>query len=98
MSQRTLNILQAGGSDAYERALAALRDDTRAFWQDCLAEDPEDGLTYAPTAEALQAWIEHNWADWYEQPIAELQHRDAIRNQALGIAYAADGLDPSRVI
>jgi len=97
MSQRALNILLTGGSNAYGRALAALRTDTRACWQESLAEEPEDGLTHAPTAEALQAWIEHHWAEWYEKPIAELQHRDAIRDQALGIAYAANELDaPAR--
>ena len=62
-------------------------------WEECLAEDPEDGLTYARTTEALQAWISHNWQNWYERPIAELQHRDAIRDQALGVAYAANDLD-----
>ena len=97
MTQRALNILQAGGPGTYERALAALRDDTRVAWEECLAEDPEDGLTYARTTEALQAWISHNWQNWYEQPIAELQHRDAIRDQALGVAYAANDLDvPAR--
>jgi hypothetical protein len=93
MTQRALNILQTGGSGTYERALAALRDDTRAAWEQCLAEDPEDGLTYARTPEALQAWISHNWQNWYERPIAELQHRHAIRDQALGVAYAANDLD-----
>ena len=97
MTQRSLNILLAGGPGAYERALAALRDDTRVTWEECLTEDPEDGLTYARTAEALQAWISQNWQTWYERPIAELQHRDAIRDQALGVAYAANDLDvPAR--
>jgi hypothetical protein len=31
--------------------------------------------------------------NWYKWPIAELQHRDAIRDQALGVAYAANDLD-----
>ncbi len=97
MTQRALNILLAGGNGAYERALASLRADTREDWQECLAEDPEDGLTYAPTAEALRAWIASNWAQWYEQPVTELQHRDAIKEQALGVAYAANDLDvPAR--
>jgi hypothetical protein len=97
MTQRSLNVIQAGGPGAYESALAALRNDTRVAWEECLAEDPEDGLTYARTAEALQAWISHNWQNWYERPIAELQHRDAIRDQALGVAYAANDLDvPAR--
>jgi hypothetical protein len=31
------------------------------------------------------------------QPIAELQHRNAIREQAFGVAYAADALEvPAR--
>jgi hypothetical protein len=97
MTQRALNILLTGCSGTYERALAALRDDTRAAWEECLAEDTEDGLTYTRTGEALQAWINHNWQKWYEHPIAELQHRDAIRDQALGAAYATNDLDvPAR--
>ena len=95
MTQRALNILLTGVSGAYERALAALRDDTRAAWEECLEEDPEDGLTCEPTPEALRAWIECHWKDWYSQPIAELQNRDAIRDQALGMAYAADDLGVS---
>jgi hypothetical protein len=47
----------------------------------------------APTADALKEWISRNGKDWHEQPIAELQHRDAIREQALGAAYATDHLD-----
>jgi hypothetical protein len=97
MTQRALNILQAGGAGTYERALTAMHDETRGAWEECLAEDPEDGLTYARTSEALQAWISHNWLHWYEHPIAELKHRGAIRDQALGVAYAADNLDvPAR--
>jgi hypothetical protein len=97
MTERALNILKAGGPDAYRYALGALRHDTREYWQDCLSDPPDDGLTYVTTAEALKAWVEHYWSAWYAQPIAELQHRDAIREQALGIAYAADGLEvPAR--
>ena len=74
-----------------------MRDDTREYWQDCLSDPPDDGLTYAATAEALKAWIDHHRAEWYDQPIVELQHREAIRDQALGIAYGADDLEvPAR--
>jgi hypothetical protein len=97
MTQRAWNILQAGGADAYERALAALWDDTRAAWAECLAEPPDRFHIYKPTAEALHGWIDRNWMEWYEQPIAELQHRDAIRDQALGVAYGTRDLDtPAR--
>jgi hypothetical protein len=97
MAQCALNILAAGAPDAYEHALGTLRDDAREYWQDCLSDPPDDGLTYAATAEALKAWIQHHWQEWYDRPIVELQHRHAIREQALGIAYAADGLEaPAR--
>ena len=45
----------------------------------------------------LRAWIDRHWKEWYDDPIAELEHRDAIRDQALGAAYAAHDLDvPAR--
>ncbi len=97
MTSRAWDILEAGGAGAYERGLAALRDDTRAYWQECLTDPPHDGLTYVPSADALMAWIDRHWKSWYDKPIAELQHRDAIRDQALGMAYIADNLDvPAR--
>jgi hypothetical protein len=49
------------------------------------------------SAEALEVWRRQYWTKWYEWPIAELEHRDASRDQALGMAYAADDLDvPTR--
>ncbi len=97
MTQRAWNILQAGGPEAYERALAALREDTRTYWLECLNEPPRDGSAYKPTADALGAWISHHWKGWYEDPVVELEHREAIRDQAIGTAYATDHLEtPAR--
>jgi hypothetical protein len=97
MARAALNTLEGGGADAYGRALAALRADTREYWEACLLDCPDDGLTYTATAEALMAWIHHHWREWFEDPLLELQHRDAIRDQALGVAYAADDLEvPAR--
>ncbi len=93
MTRKAWDILAGGGTDAYPRGLAELRDDTRTYWLECLKKRPDDGLTYAPTAEALSAWIGHHWQEWYAGPIAELEHRDAIKEQALGAAYAADDLE-----
>jgi hypothetical protein len=97
MTRHAWNILEAGGPEAYVRALAALREDTRAYWQECLSERPADGIAYAPTVDALRAWIDRHREEWYEDPIAELENRDAIRDHALGAAYAAHDLDvPAR--
>jgi hypothetical protein len=55
MTQRALAILEAGGPDAYDRSVAALREDTRGYWQECLDDAPDDGLTYTATADAPRA-------------------------------------------
>jgi hypothetical protein len=93
MTRNAWNILAAGRPDAYAQAVAALREDTRVHWHECLAERRDDEPAYAPTAEALKAWIDSHWQEWYEDPIAELENRSAIRDQALGAAYTAHDLD-----
>ena len=41
--------------------------------------------------------LELDVAEWYDQPIVELQHREAIRDQGLGIAYRANDIEvPAR--
>jgi hypothetical protein len=93
MTNRAFGILTAGAPDAYSRALAALQDDTRSYWLECLGESPRDGLTYKPTAEALEGWIRRHWFECYEGPISGLDHRDAIKEQAFGSAYATKRLE-----
>ncbi len=93
MTCKAVNILGAGGPDAYARALAALREDTRSSWLEWLAESDANDPTYRPTAEALEAWLRRHWTEWYDGPIAELEHRDAIREQAFGSAYATQRLE-----
>jgi hypothetical protein len=93
MSRKALNILVAAEPDAYVRALAALREDTRSYWLECLEDASDDEPSHRPTAEALEAWIRRNWTKWYEWPIAELEHRDVIREQAIGGIYATQRLE-----
>jgi hypothetical protein len=93
MTYKAVNILATGAPDAYARALATLREDTRSFWLECLEDKPADGLSYEPTAQALGVWLRRHWADWYDGPIAELEHRDVIREQAIGSAYATQRLE-----
>ena len=40
MTRRALDLLGSKRNDAYEAALAALREDTQAWWADVLARDP----------------------------------------------------------
>jgi hypothetical protein len=93
MTCKTMNILAAGEPDAYARVLATAREDIRSYWLECLEDPPADGLRYEPTAEALMAWIRRHLSEWYEGPIAALEHRDAIREQAIGSAYTGQRLE-----
>jgi hypothetical protein len=93
MTSKALNILTAGGPDSYAHALAALREDTRSFWAECLGEADADDPTYRPTTVALEAWLRRHWTEWYDGPIAQFEHRDAIREQAIGSAYTGQRLE-----
>jgi hypothetical protein len=79
--------------EAYARAVAALREDTRSYWLECLEDSSDDDPSCRPSAEGLEAWIRRHWTKWYEWPIAELEHRDAIREQAFGSAYGSQRLE-----
>jgi hypothetical protein len=93
LTSKAMNILAAGEPEAYARVLATAREDIRSYWLECLEDPPTDGLRYEPTAEALMAWVRRHWSEWYDQPIAELEHRDAIREQAFGSAYTSQRLE-----
>ncbi len=66
MTRRALALLAAGGDGAYEAALAELRDDTRAWWQDEFAETP-DRARMAPqdVADALRRFLEGEVMRWF---------------------------------
>ena len=40
--RRALELLGSRRSDAYETAMAALREETREWWADILARDPDE--------------------------------------------------------
>jgi hypothetical protein len=91
MTEKAWAILEEDRPGAYKQALAALREDTRASWLDYLEEEP--GNEHQPPAKALQDWIDRHWRQFYEEPVAELEHRDTIREQAFGQAYASGKLE-----
>ena len=57
-------------NDAYEAALAALREDTQAWWADMLARDPdeleEDEAPATADAEGLRRFLEDKVLPWFE--------------------------------
>lgn len=91
---KALAILRRGGRQAYARALAALADDTRAWWAELLAEEVNGAAAepaWCPTAANLQRFLEEEVMPMHMHDRAQLGARQAIREQAHG-----QSLDPDR--
>jgi len=97
MTEKALKFLQGGKAAAYEKAVAALRADTREWWQDVLDADPNDlsenEQPATPDVEGLTRFIEQEVQPWYVQRRKELANRPLIREQAFGEALKPDQLE-----
>ena len=96
MTFRALDLLKLERNDSYEAALAALREDTRDWWADVLARDPDEldeGEEPATAdAEGLRRFLEDEVLPWFETRRKELANRPLIREQAFG-----EALDPDKL-
>ena len=97
MTRRALDLLGSRRNDAYEAALAALREDTRDWWQDMLACDAdemeEDEEPVTADGEGLRRFIEGEVLPRFETRKKELANRPLIREQAFGEALDPDKLE-----
>jgi hypothetical protein len=97
ITKRALDLLNSERNDAYEAALAALREDTQEWWADVLASDPdeleEDEEPATPDAEGLRRFLEEEVLPWFENRKKELANRPLIRDQAFGEALNPDKLE-----
>jgi hypothetical protein len=97
MTRRALELLDSRRNDAYEAALAALREDTRQWWADMLACDPdemeEDEEPPTADAEGLRHFLEGEVLPWFNNRKKELTNRPLIREQAFGEALDPDKLE-----
>ena len=97
MTRRALDLLGSRRKDPYEAALAALREDTREWWADMLARDPDEldeGEEPATAdAEGLRRFLEGEVLPWFETRKKELANRPLIREQAFGEALDPDKLE-----
>jgi hypothetical protein len=88
VTRHALKILEDKRGDAYESALAALREDTREWWAERLVREPDelyDGKdTTAPDRDGLRQFIEREVLPWFENRKKELANRPLIREQAFG--------------
>lgn len=96
MTRRALDLLGSRRNDAYEAALTALREDTRDWWTDVLARDPDelDEGEEVATADpdGLRRFLEGEVLPWFESRKQELTNRPLIREQAFG-----ESLDPDKL-
>lgn len=96
MTQNALGLLERPSRTAYSSALGALRDDTRAWWEEQLTWDPddydEDQTPYRADAKSLRRFLESEVLPWYEKRRCELDQRPLIRAQAFG-----EAVDPYRL-
>lgn len=97
MTHRALELIGSRRNDRYEAAVAALREDTRGWWADRLASDPEDldegEAPYQADPDHLQRFIETQVLPWYGRRRTELEHRSLIREQAFGESLKEDKLE-----
>jgi hypothetical protein len=97
MTQRALDLL-GSRNDRYEAALGLVREDTRNWWADVLARDPDEldeGEEPATPDEAgLRRFLEREVMPWFETRKKELSNRPLIREQAFGEALDPNKLEP----
>ncbi len=97
MTRRALDLLGSRRNDRYEAALAALREDTRDWWTDRLARDPDEldeGEEPAtPDEGGLRHFLERTVLPWFDGRKKELANRPLIREQAFGEALDPDKLE-----
>jgi len=85
-----LAMLETGRPDAYEQAVASLRDDSREYWENHgPGDEPE---TYPPNAHGLSRFIACELMPLLRRNQAEARLRPEVRLQAWG-----ESLDPDRM-
>ena len=90
ITRHALDLLGSGRDEAYEAALAALRDDTRQWWEDQVTGDTEvldeDKKRYPGDTAGLRDFLEGEILPRLARRGKELSYRPLIREQALGEA------------
>ena len=87
-TQKARAILHKGGTNAYDKALRALRPDSRDAWLDHMEEEE-----IAADAEGLAAYINDFLYLFCVTQEKEARHHEAIKNQTLGEGLQAYRLE-----
>ncbi len=96
MTHQAFELLGSNRNDAYETAIAALREDTQQWWTYELQRNPhdldDDERPFSPDSESLRRFIEQKVLPCLETRRKELSNRPLIREQAFG-----ESLDPDKL-
>ena len=85
---RAAQLLRTGGATAYAKTVRALHPESRAMWEDSVA----DGES-TPTAKVLAAFIQQHLEPVARQMEKQSRHHEAIKNQAIGEGLQAYRLE-----
>ncbi len=96
MTRRALDILGSRGNNAYESALAELREDTQGWWADTLTLKPDeledDEEPAIADVDGLLRFLEGKVLPWFDERRQEIAQRPLLRDQAFG-----ESLDPDKL-
>jgi hypothetical protein len=96
MTRRALEILESQRNDAYDAALAELREDTRGWWADVLAGDAavldDNEGPWTHEVDGLRRFLQNKVLPWFEDRREEIGQRPLLRDQAFG-----ESLDPDKL-
>jgi hypothetical protein len=97
MTRRALEILESRRNDAYESALAELREDTQSWWADMFKREPdeleEDEEPATADVDGLRRFIEDKVLPWFEDRRKEIANHPLLREQAFGESFDPDKLE-----
>jgi hypothetical protein len=96
MTRLAIELLGSKRNDAYEAAVAALREDTQQWWAYELGRSPDelgdDEEAFSRDPDGLRRFIEQKVLPCLETQRKELSNRPLIREQAFG-----ESLDPDKL-
>lgn len=88
LTRKAATILIKGGINAYEKALRALQQDSRDWWQSYVDEEE-----YPATADGLAQFIRDHLEPLCLELVKEVHHHAAIKSQTLGEGIQAHRLE-----
>jgi hypothetical protein len=88
-AKAAVEVFQAGGANAYEKALQKLGPGTREHWQERLEYDFEDGNEYEASATDLLKFLTKVLRD-YAKRETHIKSRPVVQAQAFGESFDPD--------